>query len=107
MSSKADRLLESLASADGGHDDKESREIWNTLESTGCYQFVKTQIEEVSNSDFSSKLSSRHDAAMGFLRGSVYGYVYGKIGDRQFAVKASDFAVKAATKGKAGYEVDK
>lgn len=101
---KAGRLLEALASADSLHDDKESREIWNSLESSGCYRFVKTQIEEVANSDFSSKLSSRHDSAIGFLRGTVYGYVYGKTGDRNFAVKTSGFAVKLATKGKSGYE---
>lgn len=101
---RADRLMEALASADGLHDDKDSRSIWNDLEKTGCYQFVKAQIEEVANSEFSSKLSSRHDHTIGFLRGTVYGYVYGKTGDRNFAVKTSKFAVKLATKGKVGYE---
>ena len=96
--SAASRFLEYLATDDVDHDDKGSRETWNKLEETGCYHFVKQQIDDTYRSSFSSKLSSGHESVIGFLRGSVFGYVYSKTGDRGFAVKSSDMAVKAALK---------
>ena len=95
----AGKLLEALNSVDL-HDDKESRTLWNELEENGCYDFVKRQMEEAHNSEFSSKLSANHELIMGFLRGSVYGYVYAKTGDRQYAIRVAEFSVKTVMKEK-------
>lgn len=98
---KADRVLEALASSDEfEHDNKDTREMWNSLESVGCYDFVKTQIEDFKHSDYSSRLNRDYTSMLGFLRGSIYGFILGKTGDYQFAIKVSSFALDLVTKKK-------
>ena len=97
---RAEKLLERLAEPD--FDDESHRsevaEMWKSLDTIGAKTFVSTEVQQYVKTHFTNRLSLKKGEQTGFLRGSVYGYVLAKSGDRQFSIRAAAFAVELATR---------
>ena len=68
------------------------------LAKSDCLDFIKSEINTFVNSNLTNKLGLGVKEKYDFLRGTVYGYVYGKTSDKKLAVEAGGLAVETAEK---------
>ena len=66
------------------------------LYSEDCLSFIESEIETFVKSSTTNKFNSGLEKQYSFLRGTIYGYVYGKSGDKKFAVSSAELAVNTA-----------
>lgn len=87
--------------AEGRKQDKDffqDEEFVNQLSKCGCIDFLKSEVKTFVDSSISNKLSLSKKDSYEFLKGTAYGYVYAKTGDKKLAVDAGSFVVEMSDK---------
>jgi len=78
----------------------EEEDIVSQLINAGCFDFIKNEVKTFVDSSLTNTLGINVEAKYEFLKGSIYGYTYGKTSDRKLAVSAGKLAVSLAKKYK-------
>lgn len=76
----------------------EDEEFVNRLSKCGCIDFLKNEVKTYVDSSFSNKLSLGTSEKIEFLKGTSYGYVYAKTGDKKLALEAEKFVLNMVQK---------
>ena len=78
----------------------EDEDVVSQLVNAGCFDFIKNEVKTFVDSSLTNTLGLNVEAKYEFLKGSIYGYTFGKTSDRKLSVSAGKLATSLAKKYK-------